>query len=111
VSSTTSEDPKELANYRFARAAAIILGILIVIALVALILGFAFRSSHAPASASVAGHGFAVPPGARLLSMDVEPGRIIFRLRSSAGEEIDVLDTQDGHLVAQVKVPSGVPPR
>jgi hypothetical protein len=35
--------------------------------------------------------------------MQSQPGRLILRVRDSGGEEIDLLDTQDGHLVGQVK--------
>ena len=35
--------------------------------------------------------------------MDSQPGRLILRIRTATGEEIDILDTQNGHLVGQVK--------
>lgn len=46
---------------------------------------------------------FQLPPGARIIDMQSQPGRLILRVRDTAGEEIDLLDTQDGHLVGQVK--------
>ena len=35
--------------------------------------------------------------------MDSQPGRLILRIKTATGEEIDILDTQNGHLVGQVK--------
>jgi len=46
---------------------------------------------------------FQLPPGARIVDMQSQPGRLILRVRDATGEEIDLLDTQDGHLVGQVK--------
>lgn len=83
--------------------AVIILSILIILALIALVVGGITHlgkktSSHAGATAT-----FQLPPGARIIDMQSQPGRLILRVRDSAGEEIDLLDTQDGHLVGQVK--------
>lgn len=46
---------------------------------------------------------FQLPQGARIIDMQSQPGRLILRVRDAEGEEIDLLDTQDGHLVGQVK--------
>ena len=46
---------------------------------------------------------FQLPSGARIIDMQSQPGRLILRVRDATGEEIDLLDTQDGHLVGQVK--------
>ncbi len=109
MSSVTEQDPKELANYRFAKGAVIILGVLIVVALIALILGFALRSPHRPApppaDAQAATH-ISLPPGAQVVSMDVDHGRLILRMRNGAAEEIDIIDTGNGRLVSQIKVPA-----
>jgi hypothetical protein len=108
MSSVTNQDPKELANYRFAKGAVIILGVLIVVALIALVLGFALRSPHRAAAAPANGEvsHIALPPGARVIGVDVEPGRLIIRTQTEAGEEIDIVDTGNGKLVGQVKVPA-----
>jgi len=108
MSTTTGEDPKVLANYRFARGAVIILSILIVIALIALLLGFTVRSGGRP-SAPVVGDSEAthvtLPSGSHIVSMDVQQNRLILRTRAFEGEEVDIIDTQDGHLVGRVRVP------
>ena len=88
--------------YKAAKLAVIVLSILIVLAVIALVVGGLTRLGKKPAS-----HGatatFQLPPGARILEMQSQPGRLILRVRDGAGEEIDLLDTEDGHLVGQVK--------
>jgi hypothetical protein len=49
---------------------------------------------------------FTLAPGSRILSMDSQPGRLILRIKTTTGEEIDILDTQNGHLIGQVKAMS-----
>jgi hypothetical protein len=89
--------------YKAAKVAVIILSILIILAVIALIVGGITRvgkNTHHVGSASV----FQLPRGARVIDMQSQPGRLILRVRDASGEEIDLLDTQDGHLVGQVKV-------
>ncbi|MGZ5927120.1 MAG: hypothetical protein ACXWLJ_10615 [Rhizomicrobium sp.] len=92
----------QTAAYRAAKMAVIILSVLIVMAVVALVVGGLTRlggktASHGPAGA------FQLPPGARIVEMQSQPGRLILRVREAHGEQIDILDTQDGRLVGQVK--------
>jgi uncharacterized membrane protein len=103
----TGEHPDAIANYKFARGAAIVLGALIVIALVALIVGFALRAGPRDevAASGAATRPIMLPVGAHIVSMDVIPGRLVLRLRMPAGEEIDVVDTESGRLVGQVRAP------
>ena len=102
--SATNEDPKSQLSYRLARAAVIILGVLLVIALVLLVFGLAFRMTHGrPAESSSAPAIYTLAPGARIVSVDAQPGRLILRVRSSAGDEVDIVDTESGRLVGQVK--------
>ena len=49
------------------------------------------------------GFTFALPPGAKIVEMQTQQGRLILRLRTQAGDEVDILDTDDGHLVARIK--------
>ena len=96
-----------LANYRFARGAVIILSVLIVIALIALLLGFTVRGGGKPAAAASDGETprVTLPLGSHIVSMDVEQGRLILRTRAFDGEEVDIIDTQDGRLVSRIRVP------
>jgi hypothetical protein len=81
------------------------LGVLIVIAFGALVVGMVAKmGGHtAPAPAPAASGAFALPPGGRIVEMQSQPGRLILRVRTAEGEEVDILDTDDGHLVARVK--------
>ena len=88
--------------YKAAKLAVIILSILIILAVIALLVGGITRlgkkTSYIGATST-----FQLPPGARIIDMQSQPGRLILRVRDATGEEIDLLDTQDGHLVGQVK--------
>jgi hypothetical protein len=88
--------------YKAAKLAVIILSVLIILAVIALVVGGITRlgkkSSYGGATST-----FQLPPGARIIDMQSQPGRLILRVRDATGEEIDLLDTQDGHLVGQVK--------
>ncbi len=107
----TNSDPTKTTSYRLARAAVIILGALLALAFVLLVVGLIWRmSGHgAPRVAAFDGDRqleLTFPAGTRILSADTQPGRLIVRVRLPAGEEdIDIIDTETGHLVGQVKAP------
>jgi hypothetical protein len=107
--SATTEDPKSQLSYRLARAAVIILGVLLVIALVLLVVGLAFRMTHGRAENASAPAIYTLAPGARIVSMESQPGRLILRVRSPAGDEVDIVDTESGRLVSQVKTAGPAP--
>lgn len=87
--------------YKAAKLAVIILSALIILAVIALVVGGIRLGRKAPYSGATA--TFQLPPGAHIIDMQSQPGRLILRVRDATGEEIDLLDTQDGHLVGQVK--------
>jgi hypothetical protein len=88
--------------YKAAKLAVIILSALIILAVIALVVGgITHLGRKTPYRGSTA--TFQLPAGARIIDMQSQPGRLILRVRDAAGEEIDLLDTQDGHLVGQVK--------
>ncbi len=93
---------KSSASYRGAKAAVILLGILLAIAFLLLIVGFAVKLGR-KSGADAAPVRFTLAHGAKILSTEVSGNRLIIHVKSSAGEEIDIIDTQDGHLVGQVK--------
>ena len=100
----TKEDPKSTLSYRLARAAVIILGVLLVIALVLLVVGVAFKlTGRRTEATSPAVAKFTLAPGARIISVDSQPGRLILRVRSPSGDEVDIVDTGSGRLVSQIK--------
>ena len=84
-------------SHRGLLALVIGLGALFVIAIVVAIVLAATRHAPAPQRA------FALPKGAVVVAMQSEQGRLILHLRSAAGDEIDIVDTADGHLVARIK--------
>jgi hypothetical protein len=98
------EDPKSTTAYRAARAAVIILGILLLIGFGLLIVGFAMKlrghDLHADHTAPAL---FTLPPGAAIVHSEVNNNRLILHVRTKAGEEIDILDTTDGHLIGRVR--------
>jgi hypothetical protein len=95
---------KETTAYKAAKAAVIVLSALILLALVALVVGGIAKLSGKSAPARTGGGtSYQLPPGARIVSMDSQPGRLILRVRTGAREEIDIFDIQSGQLVGQVK--------
>ena len=101
----TNSDPKGTLSYRLARAAVIILGVLLAIAFVTLVVGIILKmSGHGPNAATAPGlEKYTLAPGAQILSVDSQPGRIILHVRSPQGEEIDIVDVQSGRLISQIK--------
>jgi hypothetical protein len=107
-------DPKALRNYRLALGAVIILTVLIVIAITALIVGFARGGDKTPPPAVVttapakpakpAGKpvSMTLAPGYKILSSETQPGRLILHVRSDSQDEIDIVDLEDGHIISQI---------
>jgi hypothetical protein len=86
------------------KAVVIVLGALIVIALGVLVVGLAIRfSGHGPSGGVSA--GYTLPAGATVIEMQTQPNRLVLRVRTGVGEEVDIIDTTDGHLVSQVRAP------
>jgi len=88
--------------YKAAKLAVIILSALIILAVIALVVGgITHLGRKAPPGGTTA--TFQLPQGARIVEMQSQPGRLILRVQGAAGEEIDLLDIQDGHLVARLR--------
>jgi hypothetical protein len=101
-------DVKQTAAYRGLKAAVIILGVLIVLALGVLVARLFIKlGGHKAASDAAA--SYVPPPDARLITMEVSNDRLILHLRSGVSDEIDIVDTQSGRLVARLKFPSARP--
>ena len=98
-------DPQNSPTLKAAKIAVIILSSLIILALIALVVGAVMKlqgkiGKSAPAALP---SSFTLAPGSRILSMETQPGRVILHIKTATGEEVNILDTQDGHLVGQVK--------
>jgi hypothetical protein len=101
-------DVKQTATYRALQAVVIILGVLIVMALGVLVAGFAFGVGGHAASHEMSA-SFAPPAGTKLVSMEVSGDRLILHLRSATSDEVDIVDTQNGHLISRLAFPPAGP--
>jgi len=98
------------AAYRFLLAAVILLGVLIVIALGVLVAGLSMRlGGHGTKSGAETPAQFTLAPGARVVSADVSGDRLVLRLKGGFGDEIDIIDMQNGRLIARMR--SAAPPK
>jgi hypothetical protein len=96
--------------YKAAKLAVIILSALIILALIALVIGGLSKMRSRPSAAATGAPSvFTLAPGARILAMESQPGRLILRLRTATGEEIDIIDTADGRLISQIKATAEKP--
>jgi hypothetical protein len=109
-------DPKSTAGYRAAKLAVIVLSALIILALIGLVVGVVLkmtgRSTHlfGPGGGSASDTAFVLPAGARIMSSETQPGRLILHVRSGEGDEIDIVSTDDGRLVARIRSAPPAPP-
>ena len=101
-------DPTNTTAYRVAKAATIVLGVLIALAFMALVVGFVLR---------LTGHRTAMTPppeapqlyqlrtGGRITDMKVDSGHVILRIRTDQGEEVAIIDDASGRIVGRVVAP------
>jgi hypothetical protein len=100
----TPADPKGTMGYRAAKLAVIVLSALIILALIGLVVGGILKLSGHPArrAGNAADQTFALPPGARIVSSETQPGRLILHVRAREGDEIDIVSLEDGHLILRI---------
>jgi len=103
----TPLEPAKTTSHRLMLAVVIVLGALIVIALILLVVGMMRKFSDHPAPPQAAGiaapGAFVLPAGAKVIEMQSESGRLILHVRAGDSDEIDIIDTEDGHLISQIK--------
>jgi hypothetical protein len=110
LSDTPPIPENQTAAYKAAKLAVIILSTLIILALIALVVGGISKiSGKSSGTAGVSSAAFQLPPDGEIVEMQTQPGRLILRVRSKGAEEIDIIDTQDGRLVSQIKARVDVP--
>jgi hypothetical protein len=104
-------ETKPVISYRVALGAVIGVGVLMLIMIVLIVVGISQGWGKAPAQTpaqTAAANAAKKPvtmtlePGFRILSSDTQPGRLILHVRSETVDEIFVIDTDDGHIVALV---------
>lgn len=102
-----NDDPRNTASYRAARALVIILAIFIVLALVALVVGFVVRLTgrNQPQSVADVPQIYQLKEGAKITDMKADSGHVILRIRTDQGEEIVIVDDASGRVVSRVIAP------
>ena len=98
---------------RAAWAIVLIMTVLFLLALVAVVWGFvrqsrillAARSQAAPLSQTAAPPAavLTLAPGARIVSVRTEAGKLVLELSTPGGGEVEIIDLQTGKLTGQVK--------
>ncbi|HSC19989.1 MAG TPA: DUF6476 family protein [Rhizomicrobium sp.] len=104
---TANDDPRNSSSYRAARALVIILGVFIVLALIALIVGFVVRlTGHSrPQSVADVPQIYQLKEGAKVIDMKADSGHVILRIRTDQGDEIEIIDDASGRVVSRVIAP------
>jgi hypothetical protein len=105
LSESPTESPLDLKSsptYRLGLAAVIGLGVVIVAILAVMIFGVTQGWGHREAPPAKKPMSMTLAPGYRILSSDTQPGRLILRVRSDTVDEIWVIDTDDGSIVARI---------
>jgi hypothetical protein len=102
-----NDDPRSTASYRAARALVIILGIFIVLALIALIVGFVWRLTRHSEPQSVADvpQIYQLKDGAKIIDMKSDAGHVILRIKTDQGEEVEIIDDASGRVVSRIIAP------
>jgi len=101
----TVEDPRKTTTYRVMLAVVIILGIFIVAAVGALIVGGIMKAAGHKAVGCVGDCGLAhLPPGAKITSIQTTGNRLIIGLHTPAGDAVEIIDADNGHMVALITV-------
>ena len=103
-------NPQNTLAYRGAKYAVIILSALIILALIGLVVGVVLKLSGRSTHLTSGSQTVVLPQGARSLATEAQPGRLILHVRSPEGDEIDIIDTDDGRLVGRVSSTRPAPP-
>ena len=104
--------PQSTLAFRAAKYAVFVLTALIILALIGLVVGAVMKLSGRSTKlvSEPSGQTLALPQGARILSSESQPGRLIIHVRSAAGDEIDIVSTDDGRLIGRVITAPPSPP-
>ena len=103
-----TEDPRNTASYRAARALAIGLGVLMVLAFIAVVVVLVTRFKSGNNTAVVSSQGpqiIQLPTGAKITDMQLDSGHVVLRIRTDQGEEVRIIDEASGNVVSRILVP------
>jgi hypothetical protein len=100
-------NPNAGPSYRVMRVVVIVLGVLMVLMFAAVIAGLFMKVRHDTPPVSEGPSVFALAPGAHIVSEETSGDRLILHVKTPAGDEIDIVDTESGRLVGQVKSTPG----
>jgi hypothetical protein len=101
-----NDDPNTTApNNRGLKAIVIILGVLIVLAFAALVVGFFSRlSGHSGGGTVGDATQVLLPPGSKIIQVQLTTtNRIVMAVQTPAGNEVDIFDTDTGRLISRIK--------
>lgn len=96
-------EPQKTTSHRLMLAVVIFLGVLIVIAVCILVAGLLMKFSGRAAPRAADTGVFTLPADARIVEMQSQPNRLILHLRTPSGDEIDIIDVSDGHVIARFR--------
>lgn len=113
MSTMPSQDlpPQARPGLRAAWVLVIIMSALLIVALLAVVWGFmrqaqvllAARHASEPAAASNPGATVVLQPGAHIVSAQTDAGRLVLRVVTPTGEEVEIIDLATGKLIQQIK--------
>jgi hypothetical protein len=100
--------------HTFAVSLVVVLSTLIVIGIGLLIYGFLRHSKPVePTTVSTAQpqgtRSFTLPDQADIKTVRVAQDRLVLKLETGRGQEVDIFDLRDGHLVARILAPAAKP--
>jgi hypothetical protein len=104
---SAEELARQQPNLRLMKIIVTVLGVLILLAFIALIAGFVMRlNGRAPGSSNPVAAVYSLPAHSRVTSMQVAGGnRIVLTVTTRDGDEIDIFDTDTGRLVSKIAIP------
>lgn len=85
-----------------AKAVAIGLGVAILLSIAVIIYGISAGWGHRSDPKPKAPVSMTLAPGYRILSSDTQPGRLILRVRNDTIDEVWIINTDDGSIVARI---------
>ena len=90
------------------RVVVIVLGVLMMLMFAAVVAGFFIKMKRdVPAGPGAMPEAILLAPGAHIVSEETSGDRLVVHVKTSAGDEIDIVDTESGRLVGQIKPTPG----